>query len=53
MKKFAKILSLAVGAIALCVTSAAAKKPIDIDAKLQVYGLVDSTTIEHSIDLEV
>lgn len=53
MKKFAKILSLAVGAIALCVTSAAAKKPIDIDAKMQEYGLVDITTIEPSIIVEL
>lgn len=53
MTRFAKILFLAVGSITLFVTSVAAKKPVDIDAKMQEYGLVDIATVDASILVEL
>lgn len=53
MMRIAKILLLAVGAIIPCVASVAAKKPVDIDAAMQEYGLVDIATIDASILVEL
>ena len=53
MMRIAKILSLAVGAIIPYVASVAAKKPVDIDAAMQEYGLVDIATIDASILVEL
>ena len=53
MMRIAKILLLAVGAIIPCVASVAAKKPVNIDAAMQEYGLVDIATIDASILVEL
>ena len=53
MMRIAKILLLAVGAIIPYVASVAAKKPVDIDAAMQEYGLVDIATIDASILVEL